>query len=479
MQKTENVSIGRQSFICDKDAYSVIEKYLKEAAHNLKDDPDYEEILADIELAFAEHLREKTGTLVVNLTTAQQVIKLMGPVGEDKKTPGDQTEQPQSQTQNVFDKIAQKFSDASKQPFRKDAKHAILDGICAGIARAFSIDPLWVRLLFVALAFITNGGFVIVYIVLSFVMQSDEHANKKTASQVVSNAKAQAARSASAYERHLRSAVRLLLQTLRLTGAAISIVLLLVFATIWTILLIFIWSPNNRETIFGGLPVYALYVLHAAAGLVVLLPLFQLVLISLSPGLLKKTKSTIGITVVWMLSVIVLAGGSISATPQIKRHLEQQPPYTEHVLVETSNGKIQHVCVSLWGNCIKDQPTLKNQTRCGTDYSTYGQYQQVDFLTRNWNTLYVRLPYPATEQQYCNELTKIMNEKDATTQIIVSDKQLNDYAYQRPILMDFTLETGWKTIHYQKPSESIVEYNDSTGKDTPVNPSWYLEYMVR
>jgi phage shock protein PspC (stress-responsive transcriptional regulator) len=46
-------------------------------------------------------------------------------------------------------------------------------GICGGVARYFSVDPVAVRVAFVVLAFITGGAAVLAYLVAWLVMPED------------------------------------------------------------------------------------------------------------------------------------------------------------------------------------------------------------------------------------------------------------------------------------------------------------------
>ena len=57
---------------------------------------------------------------------------------------------------------------ATPQAFRR-GKDRILGGVCSGLAEGLRIDPLWVRLGFVLLAFLQGVG-VLIYIVLWLVM---------------------------------------------------------------------------------------------------------------------------------------------------------------------------------------------------------------------------------------------------------------------------------------------------------------------
>lgn len=57
---------------------------------------------------------------------------------------------------------------ATQQSFQR-GKDRILGGVCSGLAAGLRIDPLWVRLGFVVLAFLQGVG-VLIYIVLWLVM---------------------------------------------------------------------------------------------------------------------------------------------------------------------------------------------------------------------------------------------------------------------------------------------------------------------
>jgi len=57
---------------------------------------------------------------------------------------------------------------AGEQPFYRGSDR-IVGGVCSGLAAGFHIDPIWVRLAFVLLAFVQGVG-LFVYIVLWLVM---------------------------------------------------------------------------------------------------------------------------------------------------------------------------------------------------------------------------------------------------------------------------------------------------------------------
>ena len=51
----------------------------------------------------------------------------------------------------------------------RDRQNAVLFGVCAGIGRQYAVDPLWVRLAFVA-AFLGFGAGILLYLLLAILM---------------------------------------------------------------------------------------------------------------------------------------------------------------------------------------------------------------------------------------------------------------------------------------------------------------------
>ena len=54
----------------------------------------------------------------------------------------------------------------SERRLMRDTEHALIGGVCAGIAAYWGTNPLWVRLLFIFSPFITFGAAVLIYIVM-------------------------------------------------------------------------------------------------------------------------------------------------------------------------------------------------------------------------------------------------------------------------------------------------------------------------
>ena len=83
---------------------------------------------------------------------------------------------------------------------KKDPRNKVIDGVCAGIANSLEIDPFWVRLATVLLAFATGGFAIVVYIVLTLIMKTDRSTPQEKA-QTAAAKKAASAKSKSAKSR--------------------------------------------------------------------------------------------------------------------------------------------------------------------------------------------------------------------------------------------------------------------------------------
>src|SRR2546430_17013649 len=77
---------------------------------------------------------------------------------------------------------------AAPQTFHR-GKDRILGGVCSGLAEGLRIDPLWVRLGFVLLAFLQGVG-LLIYIVLWLVMPEQVEGQGDTRSGAASSSPA-------------------------------------------------------------------------------------------------------------------------------------------------------------------------------------------------------------------------------------------------------------------------------------------------
>ena len=157
MNKTLTINLANSIFNIDENAYQALQRYLEAVKKYLTGTQGNEEILADVEARISELFSEKLTTekQVIILQDVEQIIQVMG--------------QPEDYSidEDIFDETPKsntKTSTRVKKLYR-DGDQKLMGGVCGGIGHYLSIDPLWIRLLFIV--FLFGGGFsVITYIIL-------------------------------------------------------------------------------------------------------------------------------------------------------------------------------------------------------------------------------------------------------------------------------------------------------------------------
>lgn len=182
MKKTVSINIGSIIFHIEEDGYDKLKNYLDSVNKYFSSFEDSQEIISDIESRVAEIFLAKLadGRQTVNIEDVEDLISTMGTTqdfkatieSEPEPTTAKETSQPKQEESKTED--SQATSHGSKRMYR-DMKRRILGGVASGIAYYFSIDPLWIRLLFVALFInLLQIGFstttALVYIILWIVL---------------------------------------------------------------------------------------------------------------------------------------------------------------------------------------------------------------------------------------------------------------------------------------------------------------------
>ncbi len=133
MNEIKKCSISGVGFTFEKAAYDRLNSYLKSLKEAYKESPDSEEILADIEARIAELIlsAQSDAQCVVTLPIIENIIEQLGSPeaisGEEEKADN---------------------SSESRIPRRlyRDLENAKLGGVCAGLAKHFGVDAVWIRL---------------------------------------------------------------------------------------------------------------------------------------------------------------------------------------------------------------------------------------------------------------------------------------------------------------------------------------------
>jgi phage shock protein PspC (stress-responsive transcriptional regulator) len=136
-------------------AFKRLEAYLAEAAGTLEDNPDRDEILADLEQAVADQCRRRMEQEqgVVRLAQLQPALDEIGAVQE----PGPASE-------------ASKPRPDEPRRLEQVSEGAMISGVCQGLARYFKVDVTLLRVVAVLLLLVSGGAMVLVYAVLMLLL---------------------------------------------------------------------------------------------------------------------------------------------------------------------------------------------------------------------------------------------------------------------------------------------------------------------
>jgi phage shock protein PspC (stress-responsive transcriptional regulator) len=158
MKKTVTINIRGNVFHIEEEAFQTLNDYLESLAQHFANQKAGQEILQDIESRIAELLQSKLqeGNEAITGEMVADIKQRMG-------NPEDFMDEAEAQTEN--NNFAQEAPKAKKRLYR-DGDSRVLGGVCSGMSAYFNIDPVFLRILFVALVFLGVGFSGIVYLIL-------------------------------------------------------------------------------------------------------------------------------------------------------------------------------------------------------------------------------------------------------------------------------------------------------------------------
>jgi len=170
MNKTININLAGIIFYVNEDAYGYFNEYLQSVKAQFDKTEEREEIIADIEARIAELLQSKLSNSkqVVNRADVDEIIGIMGRP-EEYNEAEEETESSSKRTASSGAKSSGTYEYAGPKRLFRNPDDKILSGVSSGIAAYFGMDPIWVRLIWIALFFGWGTGFII-YIILWVVM---------------------------------------------------------------------------------------------------------------------------------------------------------------------------------------------------------------------------------------------------------------------------------------------------------------------
>ena len=160
MKKTVNINLAGTFFHIDEDAFGKLSRYLDAIKKSLTDPNGSDEIMRDIEARIAELFSEKieTKAQVISLKELDEVIAVMGQP-EDYQVDEEMFEDvPPTQ------KTSRRRKSTRQQLFR-DIDNKFISGVSSGLGHYLGIDAIWIRLLWIILTILSQGVFIVVYII--------------------------------------------------------------------------------------------------------------------------------------------------------------------------------------------------------------------------------------------------------------------------------------------------------------------------
>ena len=157
MKITVSINLGGYSFNIDEDAYAELKMYLRNLELHFAGEESASEILSDIETRMAELFRTKITSYkqVINIEDVRQAISVLGTPEDISDSDG-----PTSR---------EKFSSPGYHRMYRDPDNRVIGGVCSGMGAYWNIDPVIVRIIFIALA-LAGGIGVMVYLILYIVL---------------------------------------------------------------------------------------------------------------------------------------------------------------------------------------------------------------------------------------------------------------------------------------------------------------------
>ena len=137
MNEIKKCSIAGVSFTLERNAYDTLSEYIQSLHKTYKDDPDGEEIIADIEARIAELILSTQPTeATIAKPLIDNIIKQLGSAEEID-------EESSEHLSDTEDKLG---NPRIPRRLYRDLDNGKLGGVCAGIARYYDTDPSWIRL---------------------------------------------------------------------------------------------------------------------------------------------------------------------------------------------------------------------------------------------------------------------------------------------------------------------------------------------
>lgn len=324
MKKTLTINLNNTVFHIDDDAYELLQSYLAEVSHHFKSETEKADIMSDIEARIAELFSEKMDKQknVITIEDVDTVITIMGKPSQFVDDDTDEESQQNAQ------------EDASKKKTHKkyyrDVDNQLLSGVSAGLAAYLNWDVAIVRIIFVVLAFVTSGTFILIYLLMWLIVPKAETTAQKLEMhgedvniESIKNKMVDAKeylesdkfkQTATATGNRIWEIIRVFLKILlTVTMAIVSIIGVILIATLILALILFLLEPEVITSIspqffaiFGDTSPDKVILLLLALLFIIGCPIFAL--IYWTTGIVSNNKKPRSSSALWIALILWLAG---------------------------------------------------------------------------------------------------------------------------------------------------------------------------
>lgn len=173
MKRVITASLNRNAFQFEEDAYARLEGWLADAGARLRNDPDRDEILKDLEQSVADKCQRRlsAGRTVITLDELVPALQEIGHIEVNEAvTAGAAGAATAGAATAGADPAAATATQTPSAPLQQISQGAWISGVCLGLARSAAIDPTVVRVIALVLLFVTGGALALLYAVLMLVM---------------------------------------------------------------------------------------------------------------------------------------------------------------------------------------------------------------------------------------------------------------------------------------------------------------------
>jgi phage shock protein PspC (stress-responsive transcriptional regulator) len=164
MKKTVIINISGMVFHIDEDAYEKLKGYLESLHHYFGNTSESKEIVSDIESRIAELLQPKISESKQSITI-EDVDEILSILGSPEDIAGSDNAAYENEP------ASEPVSTGRRKTRRlyRDVDNSTIGGVCSGMGAYFDIDPIFFRILFVALVF-AGGVSLFIYPILWIVL---------------------------------------------------------------------------------------------------------------------------------------------------------------------------------------------------------------------------------------------------------------------------------------------------------------------